>query len=214
VTASTPDVPVSRTVAVPAPKPTATKHADPKPDPAPPVDQHSATPRDHQPATVTVVEPSKPAAKPRKPRVAVTTTKPPDPAPPPPAVDPKLGELTAARRALDQEWRKRELLASDLPAAYSSAVQAVDAALAAKDSGAATQAIERAHHALAGIAIDRAFIDHKLQRINARIQKLPPDRLQVHKDLLRDVVAAFNRSDYSGANRKLNQIAAHLNVGP
>ncbi|HEU0034843.1 MAG TPA: protein kinase [Kofleriaceae bacterium] len=157
------------------------------------------------PPKPTKVKPAKPAAPPQTTATTASIDR---------REDPRLGELATARRALDGVWQKRELLRGDLPADYATAVRAADTALAAADADAAATALDQARAAITGIVIDRGFIDRKLQRINARIQRLPPDRIADYGALLREVVAHVNAGDHIAANRKLNQIAGKLNIEP
>jgi hypothetical protein len=131
-----------------------------------------------------------------------------------PGPDPRLAELAAARTAIDAGWQRRELLRGDLPAAFATAVAELDGALAASDTARASAALEQVNAAIAGVVIDRAFVDQKLQRLNTRLQKLPADRRDEAAALLREVLALVHAGDHAGANRKLNQIAARLGAEP
>ena len=114
--------------------------------------------------------------------------------------------------AIDGEWRRRGLLRSDLPPAFSRALADATAALAASDEAGAASAFEAARVALDNVHIDRQFVDRKLQRINEQLQTLPAPRAADYRSLLQEVLTFVKRGDYSAANRKLNAIVAELGV--
>jgi serine/threonine protein kinase len=163
-----------------------------------------------QPAAPPATEPPKPP--PAKKIVKSTTEKPPVAAvtPQDPKPDPKVDALRATLAGLDAEYKKRELLASDLPASYAAAKQAASEALAANDTGRAQREIETARAAIAAVKIDRAFVDQKVQRINATFKKLPPDRQTAFGAKLNEVLSLFGDDKFLEANRKINELARAL----
>ncbi|MBA3454286.1 MAG: protein kinase [Deltaproteobacteria bacterium] len=130
----------------------------------------------------------------------------------PPATtgDPRLAELKTARDSLDGERRAKELLNTDLPPEYRAAIMRADDALMRGDVSAAADGIAAARKAIASVVIDRGFIDQKLQRLNAQVQRLPePKQFQ---PMLAEVLALVGKGDHAGANRKVNQIVSRLGV--
>jgi hypothetical protein len=116
--------------------------------------------------------------------------------------------LSRARlAALDRELSRRGVLPADAPALFARR-RALTAQLARGEEAAA--AIEALAAAAAALAVDRAFIAAKLERLSRRMagQSLPPEEQQRLRRLSQEALSHSLTGRYDQANGELNAIAA------
>ncbi len=112
-------------------------------------------------------------------------------------------------RRVRTAMRKKGILAGDSPAVDAALAQA-RAQLKKGDVAAATRAANNAEQALTAVQIDRAFLDRKLRRLNARYDLTTPRTkalLDEHADEAARAIAAGN---FAAANATLNEGFKHL----
>jgi hypothetical protein len=113
------------------------------------------------------------------------------------------------KRARDDMGRKG-VLAADLPAQAQGLEHEATKAMGDGDYGAAFFAARQLQATIDAMKIDRAFISGKIGRLSARMKgtTLDPSKQKQVDDLFSDATAKYGDGDFSGANRKLNQIYA------
>ncbi len=113
------------------------------------------------------------------------------------------------KRARDDMSRKG-VLAADLPATAQGLEHEATKAMAAGDYGAAFFAARQLQATVDSLKIDRAFISAKIGRLSAHMKgaTLDAGKQKQVDDLFSDATARYGDGDFSGANRKLDQIYA------
>ena len=112
--------------------------------------------------------------------------------------------LKKARSAM----AKKGILASDLPAQAAGLEREATKAMADGDYGPARFAAQQLLATVEAIKIDRNFISQKISRLSKAMsgRKLDDKTQKEIDDLFRDATAKYGDGEYSGANKKLNQI--------
>lgn len=114
--------------------------------------------------------------------------------------------LKRARRAMSQKG----LLRSDLPSPAQGLEREATRSMARGDYGRARFAAAQLVDSVDSVRVDKGFIAAKIRRLNAviREKKLTSKQQSSIDSLFRDATAAYGDGEFSGANRKLNQIYA------
>jgi len=116
--------------------------------------------------------------------------------------------LRRAREAM----AKKGVLAADLPAPAQGLEREATQAMGEGDFGSAYLAARTLGATVESIKIDRAFISAKIGRLSQRMKgvKLEDGKQKQVDDLFADATARYGDGDFTGANRKLNQIYAMI----
>jgi hypothetical protein len=107
---------------------------------------------------------------------------------------------------------RKGILAADLPAPAQELEREATGAMASGDYGAAYLAARTLAGTVDSVRIDRAFIAAKIGRLSQRMKgvKLDDGKQKQVDQLFADATSRYGDGDFTGANRKLNQIVAMI----
>ena len=108
--------------------------------------------------------------------------------------------------------QKKGLLAGDLPGPAQGLEGAASAAINDNDMSKAYFAAAQLAATVDSIAVDRAFIQQKIARLQNQIKSSKQDAATTQQlsSILSDVIQKFGDGNFGGANQRLNQLAAML----
>ena len=117
-------------------------------------------------------------------------------------------DVESALKKAREAMSKRGILSSDLPAQAAGLEKEATKEMADGEYGPARFAAQQLLGTVEAIKVDRNFISQKISRLSKKMSGRTLDE-KVQKevdDLFRDATAKYGDGDYSGANKKLNQI--------
>jgi hypothetical protein len=117
-------------------------------------------------------------------------------------------DVESALKKARETMSKKGVLSSDLPAQAAGLEKEATKAMSDGDYGPARFAAQQLLATVEAIKVDRNFISQKISRLSKKMSGRTLDA-KVQKevdDLFRDATAKYGDGDYSGANKKLNQI--------
>jgi hypothetical protein len=117
-------------------------------------------------------------------------------------------DVESALKKARESMSKKGVLSSDLPAQAAGLEKEATKSMADGDYGPARFAAQQLLATVDAIKVDRNFISQKISRLSKKMSGRTLDA-KVQKevdDLFRDATAKYGDGDYSGANKKLNQI--------
>lgn len=127
---------------------------------------------------------------------------------PQPEEEPAVPDLARLLREADQQRSRRGLVSGDDQTADQLRVRASQLVSSSGPANQAVQAVTAYRQRLDEVAIDRAFIDRKMQRVSRRIAALDDDSALAREldGLSQQAIRRAMGGDYDGANRILNRI--------
>lgn len=117
-------------------------------------------------------------------------------------------DVESALKKARESMSKKGVLSADLPAQAAGLEKEATTAMSDGDYGPARFAAQQLLATVEAIKVDRNFISQKISRLSKKMSgRTLDDKLQKEvDDLFRDATAKYGDGDYSGANKKLNQI--------
>lgn len=130
-----------------------------------------------------------------------------------PAVEPAKGsryrrlDVEKSLRKARDGMRKRGILGEDLPSPLRSLERAATGEMRKGNYAEAYFAADQLERGVRSLAVDRAFVRAKFDRISAQVKGKVSDEVA---RLLSDITADFGEGRYAAANRRLNDLIARL----
>ncbi|MFH1807910.1 MAG: hypothetical protein ABIJ09_04155 [Pseudomonadota bacterium] len=116
--------------------------------------------------------------------------------------------LDRANKKLSSSMSRKGILVMDLPEAYRNHPRDIRKALNSGDNAMAYELISQQQSVVDGIAIDSAFIQAKMVRVNSLVggSRLSDEKKAAAADKLKDATSAFSDGKYKQANLLINEI--------
>ena len=108
--------------------------------------------------------------------------------------------------------QSKGILLADLPAPTQGLEKEATSAMADGEYGKAFLAASTFNQAVQEVKIDKGFVANKIARLNKQVKakKLDNDKSKQVLELFNEVGEKYNDGDFSGANKRLNQIASQI----